>query len=171
VPYPEFQAGQRITAALLNAGKMEFVTNSAGAQTSTSTTVANATDLVFAVEANARYWIMAQISYDATADDDDIRFDWEVPSGATMGRNIIGAALSTTTNLDTNAVFIRRGAGTDQEVGGNGGTGSAFMVYQEIVDLVTDSTAGTAQFRFGLGTAAGTATLQADSMIWYQRIA
>jgi len=168
MPYPEFQAGQRITAALLNAGKMEFVTNAAGAQTNTTTTMANATDLSFAVTVNSRWWIMTEIAYDAPTAT-DAKFAWTAPAGATMGRNIISQAAGTTTNIDTNAILIRRGTGTAQAVGGPNGTTSAFSVHTEIVDLQVGSTAGTIQFQFA-ANAAGTATLQADSMIWYQQV-
>lgn len=167
MPYPSFTAGQRVTAALLNAGKLEYVTNAGGAQTNATTTMAAATDLVFAVEASARYFIHAVISYDAPTAT-DIKFDWSMPAGAVTARNIISQALGTTTNIDTNAQLVRRGATTDVAVGGPNATSNAFSVHEEIIDLITSS-AGDAQFNFA-ANAAGTATLQGDSMIWYQRI-
>lgn len=174
MPYPNFRAGQRVTAALLNAGKLEFVTNAAGTQTNTTTTMVNATDLVFPVVANARYKVHALISFDAATSAPaagDAKFDWEVPSGATMQRNIITPAASNTNTTDTNAQFIRRGSATDQTAGGNNGAGSAFVVHEEIIDLVTGSTAGDVQFRFALQTGTGTATLNADSIVYYQQVA
>lgn len=169
MPYPTFTAGQRVTAALLNAGKVEFVTNASGAQTNATTTMANATDLVFSGEANARYLVHALIAYDAPTAT-DIKFDWDHPTGASMNRNTLGQALATTTNIDTNVAFIRRGIDTDVSVGGPNATASAFSVYEETSDLIMGSTAGSIQFRFS-AVAAGTATLQADSFIYYQRIA
>ncbi len=171
MPYPTVLAGQRVTSTMLNAGKMEFVTNSGGAQTSTSTTMADATGLGFAVEASSRYFVHAVISYDSTAADDDIRFEWTMPSGGNVDRNCISPAVGATTNIDTNVQMIRRGTGTDVLAGGTAGVDSAFSVYEEICNMTVSTTAGTAQFRFGLGTAPGTATLQADSVIYYQRIA
>jgi hypothetical protein len=173
MPYPSFRAGQRVTAALLNAGKMEFVTNSAGAQTNTTTTMADATDLVFAAEANSRYKVTALISYNAPIADanGDIKFEWTAPSGASMGRNVIALSTSlASTNLDSNVAMLRRGTGTDQVAGGSGGGGSSFSLYMETVDLVVGGTAGDVQFRFALNAGTGTATLQADSVIYYQRI-
>lgn len=173
MPFPEWRAGQRVTAALLNSGKLEFVTNSAGAQTNTTTTMAAATDLIFAVEANARYWIMIEAAYNAPITDanGDIKFEWTAPAGATMGRNVIALATTVpTTNLDSNVAMIRRGTGTDQVAGGTNSVASAFTVYHEVVDLQVGSTAGNVQFQFALNAGAGTATLQGDSMIWYQRI-
>jgi hypothetical protein len=174
MPYPSWTAGQRITAALLNAGKTEYVQNSAGAQTNATTTLANATGLVFAVEANAKYMVTALISFDSPIAT-DIKFAWTAPAGASMGRNIISQSTTTTTNMDTNAIFVRRGTGTAQTVGGpNGGggapTATTFSIHTEIIDLVVSSTAGNAQLQFA-ANAAGTATLQADSIIYYQRIA
>lgn len=176
MPYPEFRAGQRITASLLNAGKLEYVQNAAGAQTTTSTTVTAATDLVFAVEANAKYKVHAVISFDAYINGTpntpgDAKFNWTVPSGATMQRSIITPSASNTTNIDTNAIFIRRGASTQQVVGGNNGVSSAFTVHEEIIDLVVGSTAGDVQLNFALNSGSGLATLNADSIIYYQRVA
>lgn len=169
MPYPSWTAGQRITAALLNAGKVEYVSNTAGAQTNATTTMADATSLVFAVEANAKYKVHALISYDAPTAT-DIKFDWSVPSGATMARNVVGLAIGTADNMSSNMMAIRRGATTDQTAGGPNATTNAFSVYVEFVDLIVSSTAGNAQFRFS-ANAAGTATLQGDSIIYYQRIA
>lgn len=167
MPYPVFTAGQRVTAADLNAGKIEFVTNAAGAQTNATTTMANATDLGFAVEASARYRIHVLIGYDAPTAT-DIKFDWSMPSGATTNRNCEYLAVATATNIDSNMAKIRRGATTAVIAGGPNSIDNAFSVYEEITDLQT-SGAGTAQFRFA-ASAAGTATLQADSIIYYQRI-
>jgi hypothetical protein len=171
VPYPTVLAGQRVTSAMLNAGKMEFVTNSGGAQTNTSTTPVDATGLGFPVEASSRYLVHVVVSYDSTAADDDIRFDWTMPSGGNVDRNCIYLAVGATTNIDSNIGMVRRGTATDVVAGGTAGVDSAFSVYEEICNMTVSTTAGTAQFRFGLGTAPGTATLQADSVIYYQRIA
>lgn len=167
MPYPVFTAGQRITASELNKGKLEFVTNSSGAQTNATTTFANATDLVFTVESSARYWIHVLIGYDAPTAT-DIKFDWSMPSGATTARNCEYLALATTTNIDSNMAKIRRGATTAVAAGGPNSVANAFSVYEEVVDLQTSS-GGSAQFRFA-ANAAGTATLQGDSIIYYQRI-
>lgn len=168
MPYPEFRAGQKLTAALLNAGKMEYVQNSAGSQTNATTTMAAATDLVFAAEANAKYFVHALISYDAPTAT-DFKCDWTVPAGGAMSRNIIAQALGTTTNIDSNVQILRRGATTDVASGGPNATANAFSVHEEMIDLTT-TTAGDVQFNFA-ANAAGTATLQADSVIYYQRIA
>jgi hypothetical protein len=168
MPYPTLTAGQKVTAALLNAGKLEFVTNAAGAQTNATTTFADATDLGFAVEAGARYQIHVLVSYDAPTAT-DIKFDWSMPSGATTARNCEYLALATTTNIASTVAKIRRGATTAVSAGGPNAVANAFSVYEEITDLQTVS-AGTAQFRFA-ANAAGTATLQSDSIIYYQRIA
>jgi hypothetical protein len=169
MPYPTFLAGQTITAALLNAGKLEFVTNAGGTQTNATTTFADATSLVFAVEANSRYKVHALIAYDAPLAT-DAKFAWTAPAGASMGRNTIGAASTlAATNLDTNASFIRRGTGTAVVAGGAASVANAFTVYEEIVDVQVSTTAGNLQFQFA-SNAAGTTTLQGDCVIWYQRI-
>lgn len=168
MPYPTFLAGQRVTAALLNSGKTEFVTNSGGAQTNATTTMVDATNLGFAVEANARYKIEALICYDGPTT--DVKFAWTAPAGASMARNIVSQSATSASNVDTNAIFIRRGTGTAQTVGGPASVASAFSIHVEFVDLIVGSTAGTAQFQFA-EVGGGTATLQGDSVIYYQRVA
>jgi len=167
MPYPTFTAGQRVLAADLNAGKLEFVTNAGGAQTNATTTFVDATDLGFAVEASARYKIHVLIGYDAPTTP-DIKFDWSMPSGAATARNCEYLVATTTTNIDSNMAKIRRGATTAVIAGGPNAVANAFSVYEEVTDLITVS-AGTAQFRFA-ASGVGTATLQADSIIYYQRI-
>jgi hypothetical protein len=167
MPYPTFTAGQKVTALLLNAGKLEFVTNAAGAQTNATTTFADATDLGFPVEAGGRYLIHVLIGYDAPTAT-DIKFDWSLPAGATTARNCEYLAQGTATNIDSNMAKIRRGATTAVVAGGPNSVANAFSVYEEVTDMQI-VTAGTAQFRFA-ANAAGTATLQGDSIIYYQRI-
>ena len=170
MPYPEWRAGQRVTADLLNAGRLEFVTNSAGSQTNATTTLTNATDLLFTVEANARYLAIVEIAYDAPTAT-DAKFAWTAPTGVTMGRSATGQGLDTATNIAAlTGLYIRRGTGTAVAVGGPNATANAFSVYTEICDIQVGSTAGTMQFQFA-ANAAGTATLQGDCMIWYQRVA
>jgi hypothetical protein len=127
------------------------------------------TGLVFAAEANARYKVQVFASYDAPTAT-DIKFDWVVPAGATMNRNVQALAQNAASNEDSNVEMIRRGATTDQGAGGPGTSVSAFSIYVENNDLIMSSTAGDVQFNFA-AAAAGTATLQADSIIYYQRIA
>lgn len=166
--YPNFLAGQRVTAALLNRGKPQYAINSGGAQTNATTTLANATDLSFAAEANSIYFVQLRLAYDAPTAT-DIKIAWSVPAAATMARNVIGQAAGTTTNIDTNAILIRRGAATQQTVGGPNAVSSAFSTYFEDVWLITSS-AGTVQLQFA-AAAAGTATLQGDSIIVYTQMA
>ncbi len=167
MPYPVWTAGQRVTAGGLIAGKMNFVTNSAGDQTNATTTMANATGLSFAVEDNARYWMLALISYDAPTAT-DIQFDWAGITGAILNRSTMGLALGTTTNINSNVLKVRRKASDDNEAGGPNAVANAFSVYVEEVDMLTQ-TGGTVNFRFS-ANAAGTATLKGDSIIYYQRV-
>ncbi len=169
--YPTVLAGQTVTASMLSAGRREFVTNTA-AQNSTSTVFADATSLGFAVAANSRWLAHALIAYNAPIDsaNGDVNFQWTGPVDVVMSRHIVAPELAATTNIDTNVMMVRRALGTDVRVGGTGGTDNAFSVYEDILDI-TVITAGTIQLQFALGAGAGTATVQADSMIWYQRVA
>jgi len=170
--FPSFLAGQTVTAALLNAGKWEFVTN-ASDQSNTLTTFVDATSLGFAVEANARYRARALIAYNAPEPDanGDINFQWTGPADVTMTRRITGLALTNTTNIDANFMSVARSLGTDVRVGGTTapGTDNAFTLYEDVLD-VRVITAGTIQLQFALGAGAGTATVKAASLLWYQRV-
>lgn len=172
--YPKILAGQTVTTALLNAGKWELATNPAGSQDNTLTTFVDATGLGFAVEANSRYRARAVIAYNAPEPDinGDINFQWTGPVDVNMSRYVVGLALANTTNIDANLMSVRRALGTDVRVGGTTapGTANAFTIYEDMLDI-TVITAGTIQLQFALGAGAGTATVQADSMIYYQRIA
>lgn len=174
--YPKVLAGMTVTAALLNAGKVQKVTNSAS-QDTTLTTFVDATNLGFAVEANSRYKARALIAYNAPPSntDGDINFQWTGPAGVTMTRRITGLALTNTTNIDANLMSVARALGTDVRVGGTTapGTANAFTLYEDIMDIMV-TTAGTIQLQFAVGvitTPVITVTVQADSMIWYQRVA
>ncbi len=168
MPYPNFRAGQTVTALLLNKGKLEYVTNPGSPLTNATTTMANATGLSFSAEASSIYRVQALISYDAPTAT-DAKFAWTGPSGFGMTRNILAQAAGTTTNIDTNMITIRRAAGTAQTVGGPNATANAFSVYFEDVWMTTVD-AGTVQFQFA-AAAAGIATLQPDSYIVYQQVA
>lgn len=172
--YPKILAGMTVTAALLNAGKVQKVTNAA-AQNTTLSTFVDATDLGFAVEANSRYKARALIAYNAPVSntDGDINFQWTGPVDVTMTRRITGLAVTNTTNIDANLMNVARSLGTDVRVGGTAGTDNAFTIYEDVMDI-TVTTAGTIQLQFAVGvitTPPITATVQADSVIYYQRIA
>jgi len=172
--FPSFLAGQTVTAALLNSGRVEKVTNTA-AQDTTLTTFVDATDLGFSVEANARYRARALIAYDAPLSntDGDINFQWTGPADVTVTRRVTGLAVTNTTNIDANLMSVARSLGTDVRVGGTAGTDNAFTVYEDVMDI-TVITAGTIQFQFAVGiitTPPITATVKADSVIYYQRVA
>jgi hypothetical protein len=170
--YPKILAGQTVTAALLNAGQRQMVTNSGGSQATTLTTFVDITSLGFAVEANARYFARTLVAYDAPVDsaNGDVNFQWTGPGDATLTRRITGLELAATTNIDANLMSVARDMGTDVRVGGTGSTANAFTIYEEVIDLRV-VTAGTVQLQFALGAGVATATIQADSVIYYQRVA
>jgi hypothetical protein len=170
--YPKILAGQTVTAALLNAGRREYVTNSAGSQSTTLTTFVDVTGLTFTGEANARYYVHALVAYDAPVDsaNGDVNFQWTGPVDAGMSRHIVAPELAATTNIDTNVMSVRRAIGTDVRVGGTAGTANAFSIYEDMIDL-TMITAGAITLQFAVGAGVATATIQADSFVYYQRVA
>ncbi|MCD0450760.1 hypothetical protein LO762_16405 [Actinocorallia sp. API 0066] len=167
MPYPNFRAGQIVTAALLNAGKPEY-TMTSGDQANTTTTVADILGLGFWALANAHYLCELWIAYDAPTAT-DAKFQWWSANGA-MERNILALETGTTTNVNSNMMAIRRGPGTAQAVGGPGGTANGYSVYHETSMLHTAGTDGwvTAQFA---ANASGTATVRDSSLLVYTRLA
>ncbi|GAA3223296.1 hypothetical protein [Actinocorallia longicatena] len=162
MPYPEFRAGQRVTALLLNKGRPEYIYNAAP-QTNATTTPADITDLGFWGEAGGVYDVKARVAYDAPTATDAV-FRWFVPGDGVMQRNIIAQTAGTTTNIDSNMIAIRRGGTTAQIVGAPNGVASAFSVYLEDSILRMGGTAGWVPLQVN-ANAAGTVTVQGDSYL------
>lgn len=171
MPYPSFSAGQRVTAALLNAGKLEKVTKGS-AQNSTTTTLADITSLLFTCEAGAVYIMHVEVAYDSPTAN-DIKFDWTVPTGGSMARSIsaLGTGATDNSGAGGSLINIRRGNATAQGGGGTGGTTNAFSTWREHI-VFTSVDAGTVQMRFAMNAGAtGPAIVQAESFFTYQRVA
>ena len=162
--YPNWYAGQRVTAALLAAGQPQRIECS-GSVSITSNTLADIAGMSFTADANAIYDIRLVASYDAPAAT-DIVMAWTGPAGSTMSRSIVAPALAMTTNQDTTVTMIRRSMGTAQQAGGMG-TGN-FLVWLEFITLTT-TTSGAVQLQFAR-VAAGTTVFNAGSYMIVQRV-
>lgn len=85
MPYPTWQAGQRITADLLLGGST-FNAEQGSDQTVTNSTTLADSNLVVPAEANARYEYTLQAIY-STNTTGKIKFQWSVPNGSMMVRS------------------------------------------------------------------------------------
>ena len=145
-------AGARITAAMMQGIAPLAVVKPSDESVTSSTTLQNDNDLVVAVSANASYLFYCYLDYEGgTGGSSDLKFEWVVPSGATLRFSLIGtdasnATLIATTKSDTTAYTLRSaGAATLQ---------AATMVGT----LVTSSSSGNLQLEWAQNTSSGTAT-------------
>lgn len=174
-----YQGVLLVLGATASDAHRRFVVKSSD-QSNATTTLTDVTDMNFTVVPNANYWIQARISYQAPIDNTtgDIRFDWTVPSGGVMHRNILSPGTQQTglNNNITTLNMIRRGAATAQAGGGTGsGTGQSnlFTPWWEDIWYIGSSTGGTVQLRFSQNSGTGgtpTTTVRADSMMLIERI-
>lgn len=163
--YPVINAGKRITTALLNAMIPVTVYKSADQTVNNSATLVDAADLSFTADANATYRIRLWASYSSNTTP-DIKFNWTIPSGASMQRYTLGPPVGTT-DTTTTTVTMRRRSSTDAPQGGDGNTN--FTTYNEEVILRTTNS-GDVKLRFAQNTANASDTiLRADTFIEYRR--
>ena len=78
MPYPSWTAGQKVTAALLNAMQPLWVARSSDATGRTNNTMTNDDTLTLAVEANAVYDLRAWLGFNAGTTG-DFRVGWSLP--------------------------------------------------------------------------------------------
>jgi hypothetical protein len=159
-----FQAGQRITAATLNAFCVPAAVIKPADQSVTSSTVlVNDNALVLPVVASATYLFECVIMFEA-ASGGDLKCQWTVPAGATLAGEVLFRNL---TPADTVHGALQA-SGLVQSAGSGAGTDLALAVNGS---LVMSSTAGSVQFQFAQNTSNGTATIvHAGSTICLRRI-
>lgn len=152
-------------------GQVRFIEKS-GAQGVTSSTLANATDMVFEAEAGAKYEARLRVTYNS-ATTDDFKMDWTIPAGCSMSRSILGpspaGANVDNQNLTMSAIWR---ANTTAQVGsGTGGVSNAFTAWWE--DCIVDNSAGVTgnvQLRFARNAGTGTATMNGGSYMIVTRV-
>ena len=165
--YPQWAAGQRVTASLLLAAQPQTIIKTSD-QTVTSSTFVDATDLSFTGDAGAVYIVTSVLSYGAAATP-KILLNWRVPAGATIQRYPLHAA-NAATDTSATTVSMRRRASTSANPGVDG-TGN-FDTFNEWMILRMSSTAGTVAVQFAQAVTNATGSiLRADSYIQYNRIA
>lgn len=165
--YPDWRAGQIITADLLLAMNVYEVEQGADQSVTSSTTLQD-TNLVIPVESNAVYEYRLLLSYTA-ATAGDAQIAWTVPTSATMSRRGHGLGQSVATSqTDADRSFSAVGAaGTAFGFGATGSTAS----FLEIGRIETSSNAGNATMQFAQRVSNATpSTLLAASRLFYRRV-
>jgi hypothetical protein len=166
--YPVWTAGQKVTAAMLAGMQRNWVNQGADLVVNNSTTLQN-TSLIVPMLANGiyEYLIQGWVRASATA---DVKFNWSLPAGATVDRNMWGAATGATggTTAYTESMF-RVNSGGDIEVGAV--STSTTSAYYEYGLIRCGGTAGNATLQFAQFVAnASDATFRAQSNLFYTRV-
>ncbi|MFH8369204.1 hypothetical protein [Streptomyces sp. NPDC018031] len=177
LPFPQWLAGQRITAAGLNSRNWVRVTQGTDITRISSTTMTN-TNLVITGAAGAEYYFKALIAYGASIDS-DMQWAWSIPGDASMTRFTEALSIADVTlgSASAHTVVMRRpAASTGVSAGGTDAAaiGSATTTFNSAYDqgIVTFGVAGTATLQFAQNTSdADGTTFRSTSYLLYTRIA
>lgn len=176
--YPTIYAGQRITGTLMQAMLPDVVWKTANEDRAATTTLANDSDLVATLEANATYHVTMYIHF-AAVDAAQFKTQWAVPTGATGNRSALGAAfeLASSGAATTQAAdggYHRSGVHgytTTVRYGTRASATNQALVVEESI-LTTSSTAGTLALQWAQFTSNATATrVAAGSSMHIRRLA
>lgn len=146
-----FQAGQRLTAATLNAAIGLRAAKAADLPRATNTTLTADTDLAVAVAANSRYLVTISLLYKGAATNTgDLKIGFSVPSGATLPGQFLGIG---------NPLGVGIGPVTAASVLVSYGNGTSNpLACQVTATLVTSTTAGSLILTWAQNTSNATAT-------------
>lgn len=151
--FPVILAGQRVTAGLLASMLTLAVIKPADEPVTSSNTLQNDNDLLAAVVANASYDFDCYLDYEGgTINTSDLKWQWAVPSGATMRYQAFYVTTSNALGGETTQL------GSDVVVAGTKGAG-VLMGVKMSGSLVMASTAGNMQLTWAQNTINGTATI------------
>lgn len=169
MPFPVWTAGKRITAADLTAMQWHTVRQGSD-QTVNNTAVLVASAVEIPVVANALYRYQAFINY-RSGTTADFKYNWTLPSGASMQRFIAGAGTSATGGPSnfTTTLWRRLTESTDAPIGGAGNTNNTMIL--ETGEIDTGANAGDVTLVFAQNTADASDTiLGAVTWVDYLRI-
>lgn len=175
--FPQWRAGQILTADDLNAVRLKMAVQVNNGIT-TSNTLTDS-EVVIPVEAGAVYSYQALIAFSATTAS-DFSWAWRIPSGATLARWTISVveALGSGNNTGGGAI-LRSPAGSTQILSGGNSTSSPPANFQCVYDQGYFETAGTPgdvvlQYAQGPGASTSDQTILLGgnrTRVFYQRVA
>jgi hypothetical protein len=170
MPFPEWEAGMRITHDRLDDRNVHFVEQAAD-QTENSNETLVDTSLTFEGEADAEYWYIALISYSADTAA-DMHFAWDVPSGAGVRRFTQSLIEGAASGVNTGGDLIMRTPATTTEITAGGAGDGAFNLARDEGIITMGGTAGDVTLQFAQQASdAGDTIFRAQSRLIYQRIA
>jgi hypothetical protein len=162
--YPSIYAGQRLTGTLLQSMLPDVIVKNTNEDRASTTTLANDTDLVATLEANATYHVVIYIHF-AAVEAAQFQTQWAVPSGASGNRSANGAAFElassgAATAQAANGGYHRsgvHGVATSVRYGTRASATNQALAIEEGV-ITTSSTAGTLALMWAQFTSNATAT-------------
>ncbi|MFI2426499.1 hypothetical protein ACH5A7_20785 [Streptomyces sp. NPDC018955] len=176
--YPSIYAGQRITGTLMQSMLPDVIWKTANEDRAATTTLANDSDLVATLEANATYHVTMYIHF-ASLEAAQFQTQWAVPTGATGNRSAAGAAYElassgAATSQAANGGYHRSGVhgfSTSVRYGTRASATNQALALEEAI-VTTSSTAGTLALMWAQVTSNATATrVGAGSSMHIRRLA
>lgn len=170
--YPVLYAGQRITGTLLSSMIPDEVFKATNEDRSSTTTLANDSDLVATLEANATYEVKFVLHF-AALDVARFKTAWATPAGATGNRSAVGpdqAAILSGTSSGGQGRWGVHAFTTACTYGTRDSASSLCFALEE--GIVTTTTAGTLAIQWAQATSNATATrMGAGSYLTVRRLA
>jgi hypothetical protein len=105
--WPNFTAGQRLSAADLAAGQSLIVYKPASTDRSTTTTFADDPDLSFSLAANAVYFVEFYLFFAGSLG--KLKTNWTVPAGVSSGNRSAMGPASNSTDANSDNISMRSG--------------------------------------------------------------
>lgn len=169
--YPQIAAGDELTADLLMSMLPRIISKSVDEGRDTTTTLANDSELLMTLEANATYFVEFYLNC-AALDAAKIKTAWSVPAGATGSRNVLGPG-STANQASMDNVSMRAGTHTFTTSVTYGTRNSAVNgFYVQETAVVVTSSSGTCALQWAQDASNATdTTIYARSLMRVTRIA
>ncbi len=168
--YPQWAAGQRVTAAALAAMLPLDVSKTALQQVTNSTTLVADTHLFLPVVAGAVYRLDGMLDYDGFFGAGGLKVGWTYPSGTTMRWGLRGV-VAQDTNLKFNPNSGIESAVLSVGTYGTSGASGAHTTARPVGTVTIGGTAGALTMRWAQDAAHATSTtLWPGSFISLQRV-
>jgi hypothetical protein len=167
--YPEWTAGDLITAAGLNAGQMHSVIKSTTETVTSSTALQDDNELIVPLEADATYYCVFLLALGGVSAA-DVNTEYSFPSGATGFKFCQGPQIGSADRANTAMVSATHNLDTDRNYGATSTTSVPAMI--EHVVVTNGSTAGNLTFRWAQNASSATGSVNlAGSAVMYVRVA
>lgn len=169
--YPNWAAGDPITAANLNYTQGQVIVKTSGTQRASTTTLADDPDLTVTLDANATYFVEAWLHF-VSPTTEGIKTAWTTPSGASGNRLAFGeGSTQSASNADNvSGRFGVHGFGTSVTYGDRASNTTQCAAIETAI--VTTSSSGTLAVQWAQATSgANAAEMSAGSCLRVKRVA